>query len=71
MYYLLADVNDLPGSTVDVADLFLEEAGVAVTPGVDFGDRAAEYVRLSYATDEDALDEAATRLGRLLETVRD
>jgi len=70
-YYLLADVSDLPGSAVDVADLFLEEAGVAVTPGVDFGDRAAEYVRLSYATDEDALDEAATRIGRLLETVRD
>jgi len=70
-YYVLADVSDLPGSAVDVADLFLREAGVAVTPGVDFGDHAAEYVRLSYATDEDALDEAATRISRLLETVRD
>ncbi|ELZ24099.1 pyridoxal phosphate-dependent aminotransferase (aspartate aminotransferase) [Halosimplex carlsbadense 2-9-1] len=66
-YYVLADVSGLPGSSVDVADLFLEEAGVAVTPGADFGERASDYVRLSYATDEAAIDEAATRIDRLLD----
>ena len=68
-YYVLADVSELPGSALDVADLFLEDAGVAVTPGVDFGDEAAEYVRLSYATDESALDEAARRVAHLLDRV--
>ena len=65
-YYVLADVSDLPGSSLDVAELFLEEAGVAVTPGADFGERAGDYVRLSYATDAGAIDEAAARIDRLL-----
>lgn len=68
-YYLLADVSDLPGDALDVADLFLEEAGVAVTPGVDFGEEAAEYLRFSYATDIEAIEEAIRRIDALLETV--
>ncbi len=66
-YYLLVDVSDLPGETLEVADLFLEEAGVAVTPGVDFGTRASDYLRFSYATDVESITEAIDRLGRLLE----
>jgi len=68
-YYLLADVGDLPGDALDVADLLLEQAGVAVTPGVDFGDRAADHVRLSYATDAEAIQEAIARIEGVLETV--
>jgi aspartate/methionine/tyrosine aminotransferase len=67
-YYLLADVSDLPGDALDVADLFLE-AGVAVTPGVDFGDEAADYLRFSYATDADAIETAIDRIDGLLATV--
>ncbi|GAB6861056.1 pyridoxal phosphate-dependent aminotransferase [Haloplanus litoreus] len=68
-YYLLADVSDLPGDAFDVADLFLEEAGVAVTPGADFGEQAADYLRLSYATDADAIHEAVDRIDAVLATV--
>jgi aspartate/methionine/tyrosine aminotransferase len=67
-YYLLADVSDLPGDALDVADLFLE-AGVAVTPGVDFGDAASDYLRFSYATDVDAIETAIERIDALLATV--
>ncbi|MEF8857066.1 MAG: pyridoxal phosphate-dependent aminotransferase [Haloplanus sp.] len=67
-YYLLADVSDLPGDALDVADLFLE-AGVAVTPGVDFGDEAADYLRFSYATDLDAIETAIERIDGLLATI--
>ncbi|AXG08875.1 pyridoxal phosphate-dependent aminotransferase [Haloplanus rubicundus] len=67
-YYLLADVSDLPGDALDVADLFLE-AGVAVTPGVDFGDAASDYLRFSYATDADAIETAIERIDALLATV--
>jgi aspartate/methionine/tyrosine aminotransferase len=67
-YYLLADVSDLPGDALDVADLFLK-AGVAVTPGVDFGDEAADYLRFSYATDLDAIETAIERIDGLLATV--
>ncbi|MFB6147036.1 MAG: pyridoxal phosphate-dependent aminotransferase [Halobacteriaceae archaeon] len=66
-YYLLVDVSDLPGDAFDVADLFLEEAGVAVTPGPDFGDEAADYLRLSYATGTEEIDEAGRRVRALLD----
>ena len=68
-YYLLADASDLPGDALDVADLLLSEVGVAVTPGVDFGERAADYLRFSYATDLESIEEAIRRIERLLETV--
>ncbi|MCQ4334666.1 pyridoxal phosphate-dependent aminotransferase [Natronomonas sp. F2-12] len=68
-YYLLVDVSDLPGDSLEIADLLLEEAGVAVTPGVDFGEGAADYLRLSYATDIEAIEEAIDRIGAVLQTV--
>jgi aspartate/methionine/tyrosine aminotransferase len=67
-YYLLVDVSDLPGDALDIADFLLEEAGVAVTPGVDFGEEAAEYLRFSYATDIEAIEEAIRRIEAALET---
>jgi aspartate/methionine/tyrosine aminotransferase len=68
-YYLLVDVSDLPGDSLAVADSFLAEAGVAVTPGVDFGERAADYVRFSYATDTESIKEGVRRVEKLLGTV--
>jgi aspartate/methionine/tyrosine aminotransferase len=67
-YYLLVDVSDLPGDALDIADFLLEEAGVAVTPGVDFGEEAADYLRFSYATDIEAIEEAIRRIEAVLET---
>ncbi|MES3516898.1 MAG: pyridoxal phosphate-dependent aminotransferase [Natronomonas sp.] len=67
-YYLLADVSEFSGDSVDFANRLLDEAGVAVTPGIDFGDRAATYVRLSYATDADRIEAAIDRIDEFLET---
>ncbi len=66
-YYLLVDVSEFPGDALDIADFLLEEAGVAVTPGIDFGERAADYLRLSYATDLETIEEAIRRIGPILE----
>jgi aspartate/methionine/tyrosine aminotransferase len=68
-YYLLVDVSHLPGDAFEVADFLLEEAGVATTPGLDFGDNAADYLRLSYATSAEKLVEASDRIQRALEAV--
>jgi len=65
-YYLLVDVSELPGDAIDVADFLLEEAGVAVTPGVDFGEGAADYLRVSYATDAESVREAIDRIDAAL-----
>ena len=66
-YYLLLDVSDLPGDAFEVADLFLDEAGVAMTPGPDFGEQANDTLRASYATSTEAIEEAIDRLDELLE----
>ncbi|WP_134669046.1 pyridoxal phosphate-dependent aminotransferase [Halorussus marinus] len=68
-YYLLADVSDLPGDAFDAADFFLEEAGVAMTPGPDFGSNAENCLRVSYANSAEKLAEASDRIQRALTTV--
>ncbi|UPV99527.1 pyridoxal phosphate-dependent aminotransferase [Halorussus gelatinilyticus] len=68
-YYLLVDVGDLPGDAFDAADFFLEEAGVAMTPGPDFGTNAEECLRISYANSAERLAEASERVQRALESV--
>jgi LL-diaminopimelate aminotransferase len=42
----------------------LERAGVAVTPGTNFGPRGAEYVRISITAPDDRLAEALARMER-------
>jgi aspartate aminotransferase len=58
----------LPMTTLELADLILEEAKVAVVPGEAFG--APGYLRLSYALGDDDLVEGVTRLGKLLAEAR-
>ncbi|WP_227260154.1 pyridoxal phosphate-dependent aminotransferase [Salarchaeum japonicum] len=65
-YYLLLDVSHLPGDAFEVADVFLEDAGVAMTPGPDFGEGAEDTLRASYATSTSDLEEAVSRLDELL-----
>lgn len=47
----------------------LERAGIAVTPGTNFGSRGEGYVRISLTVPDDRLDEAVSRIERAL-TVR-
>ncbi|MFW6384977.1 MAG: pyridoxal phosphate-dependent aminotransferase [Halodesulfurarchaeum sp.] len=61
-YYLLIDVSDLPGDSFEIADRFLTEAGVAMTPGPDFGSQAEDTLRASFATSTDAIETAIERL---------
>lgn len=66
-YYLLVDVSGLPGDALDAAELALEEAGVALTPGGDFGPAAADYLRVSYANTTARIREADARMRELLD----
>jgi len=59
-----SDTTTLKGS-VDVTAFLLEEAKVAVVPGVDFG--SDDHVRLSYATSEALITEGLTRMAAALE----
>jgi aspartate aminotransferase len=54
-----------PGTSMELAELILEEAGVAIVPGEAFG--APGYARLSYALSDDDLVEGVTRIAKLLQ----
>ena len=66
-FYIYANCAALaPDSFVFARDL-LEQAGVAITPGIDFGDHAAhEHVRFAYTRPVDVLREGVARIARFL-----
>ncbi|MBK1720774.1 aminotransferase class I/II-fold pyridoxal phosphate-dependent enzyme [Thiocystis violacea] len=67
-FYLYADLPAHCGmDSMAFATGLLEEVGVAITPGHDFGDHgAARHVRFAYTRDLAQLDEAVSRLGAYL-----
>lgn len=71
-FYVLADARHLfrEGEKIDSLALavdILEKAHVGATPGVDFGQRAEGYLRFSYASSLENIEEAMHRLKRYME----
>jgi len=65
-FYVWADVSRL-GAGGEVSRRWLDEAGVAVTPGIDFDPvRGGDFVRISYSESPDDVAEAVRRLDRLV-----
>jgi aspartate/methionine/tyrosine aminotransferase len=66
-FYLYADVSRFSTDSFDFAARMLEQAGVAVTPGVDFDPRHGNrFVRLCYAGARADMREAVERIGAWL-----
>lgn len=66
-FYIYADASRFTNDTQAFCLELLEEHGVALTPGVDFGHhRAAEHLRFSYTTGMDRLEMAVDRLAEVL-----
>jgi aspartate aminotransferase len=65
-FYAFADIRGMGVSSTEAADRFLQEAHVAVTPGIAFGAAGEGHVRLSFATSDDLLEATVERLGDLL-----
>lgn len=61
-YYVLASASMFGSDSLELSRRILEEAGVAVTPGVDFGDGAEGYLRFSYANSLDNIREGMVRI---------
>jgi aspartate/methionine/tyrosine aminotransferase len=65
--YLYANIRRFSTDSQAFCLNLLEEHGVAITPGTDFGDHLAhEHVRFAYTTDLPHLEEAVRRLERAL-----
>ncbi len=65
-YYVLANAGEFGQDSLILSRSILEEAGVAVTPGIDFGDRAEGYLRFSYANSFENIREGMDRLEKYL-----
>ncbi len=61
-FYVLADARHIDSDSQRLSLDILEKAGVAVTPGIDFGEGAEGFLRFSYTR---PLDEIVTALERI------
>jgi aspartate/methionine/tyrosine aminotransferase len=66
-FYLYADISRFGGDSFAFAERLLEKAGVAITPGVDFGEVTPErYVRFAYTRPLPVLRDAVARIRQFL-----
>ncbi len=65
-YYVLANAKEFGSDSLILGRRILEEAGVAVTPGIDFGDGAEGYIRFSYASSLENIREGLDRIEKYL-----
>ncbi len=65
-FYVFVNVRRYTDNVYEFAFQILEQAGVAVTPGVDFGPGGEGYIRISYANSLENIDEGMNRLQTFL-----
>jgi aspartate/methionine/tyrosine aminotransferase len=66
-FYLYANCSRFSDDSFSFASRLLEEAGVAITPGIDFGTHQPEtHVRFAYTTSLENLQEGVQRLREFL-----
>jgi aspartate aminotransferase len=61
-FYAFVDGRETGLNSTDLAAKMLDEAHVAVVPGIAFGESGEGHVRMSFATSDDALQGAIDRL---------
>ena len=68
-FYLYANIGAISNNSVDFSQRMLQEAGVAVTPGIDFDQtEGGHYLRLSYAGSSLTITTAIDRINGWLPT---
>jgi aspartate/methionine/tyrosine aminotransferase len=69
-FYLYADSSRFSDDSFSLTRNLLEEAGVAITPGIDFGSHLANrHVRFACTTSLENLQEGVRRLGKYLRDI--
>jgi aspartate/methionine/tyrosine aminotransferase len=66
-FYILVNARHLSSNSHELAFRMLEEAGVGVSPGVDFGKNAEGYLRFSYANSLENIREGLRRIESFLQ----
>lgn len=65
-FYVFPNITGFGKSSMEIANLMLEEAGVALLPGTSFGKFGEGYLRLSYANSLENIQQAVERMGKAL-----
>ncbi len=65
-FYVFPNIKSFGLSSSQLASRLLDEAGVAVLAGTDFGPYGEGYLRLCYATSPDIIDRAVARIAGFL-----
>ena len=66
-FYIYADTSGLADDSFRFAGELIEQAGVAATPGIDFGESAPQrHMRFAYTVAEEKLQEGLARIERYL-----
>lgn len=69
-FYLYAGCARFGLDAEQLSQAWLQQAGVAITPGADFGRvEASSHVRFAYTTTQDRLEQGVTRLATYLKTL--
>ncbi len=66
-FYVFANARHISGDSLNLAFDILDKAHVGVTPGVDFGRNGEGYLRFSYASSLEKIEEGMNRIERYLE----
>jgi len=65
-FYVLVNMARVTRDSYRLAMDILDNTGVGVTPGIDFGPGAQRYIRFSYANSEDNIREGVSRVAEYL-----
>lgn len=65
-FYILGNIKAFSTDSYTTAFDILEKAHVGVTPGIDFGKNCEGYIRFSYATSMEKIEEGISRIERYL-----
>ncbi len=65
-FYAFPDITGTGLLSSACAELLIERAQVAVTPGIAFGEAGEGHIRLSFATSDELLQRAVERMGEVL-----
>ncbi|MCG6970872.1 MAG: pyridoxal phosphate-dependent aminotransferase [Gammaproteobacteria bacterium] len=67
-FYLYAGCSRFTDDSYEFCETLLQQAGVAVTPGIDFGHHSPQnHVRFAYTTSMENLQEGISRIGAFLQ----
>jgi len=68
-FYVFPDVRSFSRPSREIADFLLDDAGVALLPGTDFGDGGEGFLRISYATAWERIEQGVERIKAGLATL--